>query len=355
MSEPDRRTGRRSGPVWVSSGLHLARPAPDGGIAPTPDLFRAWLMRIELRPIPESGPAERALHESLVDDPERRVTAEDLARIEDPDGRENYHLFLGFRDHILEAETIENAYRHLFAPGAPTIPPIFIEQMVHLIVANLFETRLRGASAFHARAAELLFREQRATVEDGVLVVADAETVEQSEGAEGAALFRMVEEAGTSRRSVTLDVLGENPNIYWSRADRFDTALDMRIGQPAQDALADVLASWTTHMLGLPVRVEPVPEITDSSWRWHLGLDRTASTLLDRLYGGDTLSEDEAGTIAGLYRLDFENQGDMREDVRGRPVHMALAMEGGRIRLKPQNLLFNLPLKREHPLASADV
>ena len=209
---------RPSGPVWVSSGLHLTRPAEGGKVAATPDLLRAWLMRVELRPIPESGPEERALHARLVDSPERNVTADDLDRIEDPDGRENYRLFLGFRDHLLKTRTIEDAYQRLFEAGAPTVPPVFIEQMVHLIVANLFETRLREGSAFHARAAELLFREQRATIEDGVLVVADAETVEQSQGAEGAALFRMIEEAGTSRRSVTLDVLSENPDIYWERA-----------------------------------------------------------------------------------------------------------------------------------------
>jgi hypothetical protein len=32
-------------------------------------------------------------------------------------------------------------------------------------------------------------------------------------------------------------------------------------------------------------------------------------------------------------------------DVRGRPVYMAMARDGqGRLRLKPQNLLVNLPL-----------
>ena len=341
---------RRAGPVWVSSGLHLARPTPDGRVEPTPDLMRAWLMRVELRPIPESGAAERALHGSLVDDPMRAVAAEEVAAVEDEDGRENYRLFLRFRQHLVESGTVEEAYRRLVAPGdslrpPPMLPPLFIEQMAHLVVANLFETRLRDASPLHARAAELLFREQTATVEDGVLIVADAETVEAHEGSEGAALFRTLAESGTGRRGVELDVLDEGSDGYWARADRYDTALDMRIGQAAQDAFAEVLAAWTTHMTGAPVRVEPVADISDSAWRWHVGLDREASVLLDRLWNGESLPEEDLRRIVGLYRLDFEDQSLMREDVRGRPVHLAAAMDAARrIRLKPQNLVANLPL-----------
>ena len=345
-------TGRRRGPVWVSSGLHLTRPTADGRVAVTPDLLRAWLMRAELHPIPESCDDERALHARLVEDPHAAVRDEDVARLADPDGRENFRLFLAFRDRLTEAGSVESAYASFFSGTNPGLPPLFIDQMVHLVVANLFETRLRGTSAFHARAAELLFREQRATVEDYALVLADAETVESHEGAEGAALFRMIEEAGTPRRGVTLDVLGEVPDLYWARADRYDTALDMRIGQPAQDAFGDVLGAWATHMTGAEVRVQPVPDITDSAWRWHVGLDAEASRLLDRLYAGETLPEADLSRIAGLYRLDFEDQSQMREDVRGRPVYLALAMDARRrIRMKPQNLLTNLPLAEPPGLA----
>ena len=338
---------RTDGPVWVSSGLHLAEPAPDGGVRATPDLLRAWLMRAELRPIPESDDAERALHAALVENPMRRVGAEEIAALADPDGRENFQLFLRFRDWLRDHASIEAAYRALFTADGlrapPMLPPLFVEQMAHLIVARMLEG-WPDASALQARASEILFREQRATVEDGLLL-ADAETVDAAEGAEGAALFRMVDEAGTGRRSVTLDVLNPNDETYWQRADRFDTALDMRTGQPAPEAFADTLARWVDHMLGLAVRVEPVPEITDSAWRWHVGLDREASVLLDRLYAGEALPKADLARIVGLFRLDFEDQGAMRADVRGRPVYLALAMGAdGRVRMKPQNLLTNLPL-----------
>ena len=342
---PDARPG---GPVWVSSGLHLAEPAPDGGVRATPDLLRAWLMRVELRPIPESDDAERALHAALVENPLRRVGAGEVAAVSDPDGRENFQLFLCFRDWLRDHASIEAAYKALVVPNGlrapPMLPPLFIEQMVHLITARMFE-EWHGASALHARTAELLFREQRATLEDGALLLADAETVEAAQGAEGAALFRMVEEGGTARRSVTLDVLNAHDATYWKRADRFDTALDMRTGQAAPEAFGDVMAAWLRHMLGVDVRIEPVVEITDSAWRWHVGLDREASTLLDRLYNGETLDENDKHRIIGLYRLDFEDQSLMRADVRGRPVYLALAMnQSMHVRVKPQNLLTNLPL-----------
>ena len=337
-------SGRR-GPVWTSSGLHLAAPDPNGWVRPTPDLLRAWLMRIELRPIPESGPGERDLHSSLVEEPDRAVSDAEIAAVEDEDGRENYRLFLRFRDHLDRHGTIEAAYRALFEGDAPVLPPIFIEQMAHLVVGNLFETVLRDAGPLHARAAEILFRDQLATLEGGALVLADAETVEAHETGEGAALLRTLADAGTPARSVELDVLHPGSTEYWVRADRFDTALDMRMGQPAQDAFAEVLAAWAAHFAGTRLRVEPMAEITDSTWRWHVGLDREASALLDRLYAGEALTEDELSRIVGLYRLDFEDQGAMREDVRGRPVYLALAMDGRRrVRMKPQNLIVNLPL-----------
>ena len=342
MSRPNR-------PVWVSSGLHLAEPTANGGVRVTPDLMRAWLMRVELRPIPESCAAERAVHASLIDDPMRPVAAEEIAAMEDEDGRENFRLFLRFRQHLTESPDVETAYRRLFAADGlrppPMLPPLFIDQLAHLVVANLFETKLREASPLHARAAELLFREQIATLEDGALVLADAETVESHEQGEGAALLRTLAEAGTGRRGVSLDVLAEDSDDYWERADRYDTALDMRTGQDAPEAFADVLAAWTRHLAGAAVRIGPVPEITDSAWRWHIGLDRDASVLLDRLYAGEALGEADTRRIAGLYRLDFEDQAAMREDVRGKPVYLALAMDAQRrVRVKPQNLLTNLPL-----------
>jgi hypothetical protein len=51
--------------------------------------------------------------------------------------------------------------------------------------------------------------------------------------------------------------------------------------------------------------------------------------------------------VLALFRLDFEDPAAMRADVAGKPVYLALSMnENGVVRMKPQNLLLNLPLAK---------
>ena len=49
-----------------------------------------------------------------------------------------------------------------------------------------------------------------------------------------------------------------------------------------------------------------------------------------------------------LFRMEFKDPSLMAPDIAGRPVYLGLAMnEKKRLRLKPQNLLVNLPLAPE--------
>ncbi len=51
--------------------------------------------------------------------------------------------------------------------------------------------------------------------------------------------------------------------------------------------------------------------------------------------------------LVSLFRLDFDDPAEMRADVAGRPVYLGLMMDAeGLLRLKPQNLLLNLPLAK---------
>ena len=51
--------------------------------------------------------------------------------------------------------------------------------------------------------------------------------------------------------------------------------------------------------------------------------------------------------LLSLFRVEIKEPELVRVDVRGRPVYMGMAQDAGRIlRLKPQNLLVNLPLAR---------
>jgi hypothetical protein len=112
-------------------------------------------------------------------------------------------------------------------------------------------------------------------------------------------------------------------------------------------ALAAVLARWVHHLLGVQVTIRPVPRIEDERWRWHVGLDAEASALLDDLYRGEEVEAERLKRLIGLFRLDFADPAEMRADVAGRPVYLALMMDREqRLRLKPQNLLLNLPLAK---------
>jgi hypothetical protein len=108
-----------------------------------------------------------------------------------------------------------------------------------------------------------------------------------------------------------------------------------------------VLERWIAHFLGVAVAIRPRREIDDRRWVWHVGLTAEASSLLNDLYNGADVDDDRMARLLCLFELTFANPADMRPTIAGRPVYLALAMDGdARLRLKPQNLLLNLPLAR---------
>ncbi|MFC2969187.1 DUF6352 family protein [Acidimangrovimonas pyrenivorans] len=327
--------------IWKSAGLHLTERLGNGWLAVSPDFLRAYYTRPEIHPVAESCAAEHALFERLMETPDAAVTEADLAAIADRDTAANYALVLRFRDHLLAAGSIEAGYRGLFLPAAPQVPPLFIGQLAHLIMANL----LTGETdAVTARAGELFFRDQVAMTDEGQLMLADAEVVETSAqpGAQPGALL----DPGRPMREVALDKLTpQNADAYWPRADRFDFALDFRFAEPGQDAFARLIERWLAHFLDLPVRVQPLQSVQNQSWPWHVGLDAEATRILNALYQGAELPEAGQGRIAALFRMEIEAPERVIERLRGKPVFLGLAVEaGGKVRMKPQNLLVNLPL-----------
>lgn len=143
-----------------------------------------------------------------------------------------------------------------------------------------------------------------------------------------------------------MDVLHEaNAGLYWARSDRFDTVLDLSFARPGLDALCRVLEAWVKHFKGAAVAIQPVQQIRDERWVWHVGLDAEASMILNDLWEGRAVDELRGAQLLALFRLEFRNPDDMLARLRGRPVYLGLAMTGARrLKLKPQNLLVNLPL-----------
>ena len=108
------------------------------------------------------------------------------------------------------------------------------------------------------------------------------------------------------------------------------------------------LDRWVKYFLGVAVSIEAVQKVDDPAWRWHVGLDVTATALLNDLYQGIELGTKRQQQLISLFKLRFDNPQDMRADVQGKPVYLGLAMnEQGLLKLKPQNLLLNLPLSQE--------
>ncbi len=329
---------------WRSSGFHLLERDDTGQLVVTDGFLRAYLARPEMCPVEESCAAERALHASLSEEPRAAVPRQRLAALADADARENYAVFLDFRDRLVEAGTLERCYVSLFADEAVRVPPLFVDQLVHAILRNVLD----GVDEpLKLRAGELLFRPQRVMLQDGTVLVADAEVVEMYATTGGFGSFgRLLAQAQTPMRSVELDVLTEdNAEMYWERDERYDMALNTTFGQPGLDALCRVLEAWVRHFLGASTRLQPVQMIRDERWVWHVGLDAEASTILNDLYHGTAVDEARLERILALFRLEFDDPSLMIPSIAGRPVYLAMAATPeGVLRLKPQNLLVNLPL-----------
>ncbi len=333
--------------LWPNSGFKLLERDDAGRLVVTKGFLAAYLGRPELAPVQESCDAERALHESLLADPGRAVGADELAVLADADARENYGVLLGFRDRLLAAGTVEACYLGLFQGGDVTLPGLFIDQMAHVIVRNILDD---VTDPFQARAGELLFREQTATAGEGGILLGDTEIIEMLATTAGmGSLGQLVSESGIKPKQVDLDVLQpETADIYWDRNERFDTVLDLTFARPGLDALSRVLEAWIAHFIEAKVNIQPVQRIDDERWVWHVGLDSEASSLLNDLYEDNDVAEDRMQRVLSLFRLEFEDASLMRSDIAGRPVYLGLSMTpNNKVRLKPQNLLVNLPLAPE--------
>lgn len=332
---------------WRSSGYTLLDQTAEGHLVVTDDFLRSLLERPELAPLPESSAAELALHQQLLAQPRRPISEKQLTAVADEDARSNYAIWLRFRDRLLAHPTLEAAYVALFRGEGVDVPPVFVHQLTQILLRHCMGG---DAPAMHARAAEMLFRPQRIAVQDdGQVMAADDETVERhAVSANFGAIGELLKQGGAPLRTAELDVLhADNPDVYWERDEAHDLVVSLNHGQQALDALCRVLEAWVAHFLATTVRIRTERSIDDDQWVWHVGLDAQASSILNDLYQGNDVSEERMAGMLCLFQLEFEEPSAMRAEIAGRPVYLAMAMDAGRrLKLKPQNLLLNLPLAR---------
>ena len=327
---------------WLSCGHHLLDRDDGGGLLASDAFLKAYLARQELAPPADACIAERTLHAALLLNPRRPVTGAEIAKIADVDARENWSLMVAFRDRLVAHRTVEAAYLDLVRHGVGDTPPLFLNQLVHVILRNALDG---CEDAFMLRAAEMFFRPQRLTVHGGALIAADEETIS---GVAPQPVSPLVAMLGLPAPG-EIEVLNDgNAGTYWDRSDRFDLALDLTAGRRGLDALGQVIAKWVRHLLAAEVLVEPLVAAQDVELVWYVGLDAAATAIGDALWHGEELDQGARERIVGLYRLTFRDADVVLDKARGEPIYLILAMTPERtLRMKPQNLVTGLPIA--HP------
>jgi hypothetical protein len=320
---------------WVSSGHLLLDKNEAGFLVLTDDFLKLYLARPELVPPDEACDAERALHARLMASPRSPLSATDIDAIADADARENWRTLLAFRELLMRNPTIESAYLELMQKGVGKTPPLFITQLLHVIMRNILDGETDPVTL---RAGELMFRPQRLTREQGGILLADEEVVDGEEKSVHASpLTAMLGE----HKARQLDVVtAANAELYWKRSDQFDMVLDFTPGSAGRLALASVMQRWLRHMLGLEARITPLERIEDDAWYWFVGLDAESTRTGNRLWRGEKVPVDTLDRIVALYALALPEF----QETAGRNIYLILSMTSSSIvSMKPQNLLVGLP------------
>ena len=325
---------------WISCGHHLLDRDEGGGLTVTDEFLKVYLARPELVPPPEACAVERTLHGALLADPRMPMSASDIAAIADADARENWQMLITFRDHLLRHKTLEGAYADLMRRDLGKTPPLFINQLVHVVLRNALDG---VEDAAVVRAAELFYRTQRVTMHEGSLIAADEETVG---GANPASVSPLVSMLGLPAEA-EIDVLSdENAASYWARSDQFDMAIDLTAGRPGLEALAEAMQRWIAHNLGVETTIEPLKELREVNLAWYVGLDVDSTKIGDMMWNGEEIDEATMSRVVGLFRLTFRDPSIVLDKVKGEPVYLILSMTPDKlIRMKPQNLVTGLPIR----------
>ena len=325
---------------WISCGHHLLDRNANGGLVVTDEFLKAYLARPELMPPEDACAVERRLHRELLADPRRPVLAAELAAMDDADARENWQFVLAFRDLLLRHPTLEAAYLALVRSGSIALPPLFVNQLVHVILRNALD----GCDdPFVVRAAELFLRPQRIMLHEQSLLLGDQEVIGGLKMTPVLSLMSMLG-APTETQIDVLDT--DNAEHYWHRCDQFDMGLDLTAETRGPAALAQAMTRWISHLLGIDVVIEPLTELRDTRLTWYVGLDSEATRIGDRLWHGEALDDGTASRVLALFRLSFTEPAVAADVVEQEPVYLVMAMTSDlNLRMKPQNLLTGLPVK----------
>ena len=330
---------------WPNCAYQTLQISPDNQLLVSDDFLRSYLLRDELNLVSESCAAEKLLHQRLTQNPRAEISEAEIAEMMDSDIQENYRIWLRYRAKLILAPSLESFYLSLFAGSGVDVPPLFINQLVQIFMRHILGDT---PSAMDARVAELFFRPQKMSVlEDGLVMSADHETIEcNAQAPEFGNIVDLLKQTTVAMKSIDLDVLHEdNADLYWTRDSSYDFAIPLNFGQPPVENFSKLLAKWLNHFLGIEAKITPLAAINDPQWVWHVGLDAASTEILNALYNKDMVEANSIARLICLFRLDFISPNVVLPELTGKPVYLGIAMNQDKVlKLKPQNLLFNLPL-----------
>jgi Family of unknown function (DUF6352) len=284
--------------------------------------LRDMLASPQLTLVAESCASEVNLHKALQASPLQKISDAELATIQDSDARDNYAFYLRLQTELLAAGSLEAYYLQLVRSPAVTVPQDVMDALVENITLRMMDATTNPTVdkniAVQYAAAEWLYKRQAVHLEDGRVM-----------------------------HDVPRDSITEPLDLSHGMANELSHGLIFRLSNANSGlkALSQVLEKWTHHMLKIEVNIKHVAKVDDPAWRWHIGLEATSTGLLNDLYTGADVSEERLKSLVSLFKLEFKNASDMRIDVAGKPVYLGLAMDAtGHVKIKPQNLLLNLPI-----------
>ena len=325
---------------WLACGHHLLDRDEGGGLLLTDEFLKVYLARPELTPPSEACIVEKTLHAALLAEPRRHVTKDEIAAIADADARENWGLMIAFRDHLVKHRTLEAAYVDLVRKGVGSTPPLFLSQLVHVILRNALD----GCEDPQIlRAAEIFFRPQRLTLHEGSLIAADEEAISGTGAMPASPLVSML---GIPAQA-EIDVLNEdNAHLYWEHSDLFHTAIDLLREGPGTCCAGHSDRALDRPCDGDRVSVEPLSEMRE------VDLNGMSASMSKR-----PASAMRCGTAKNSTRRPFPDRWPLPAELsrptyragagRPEPVYLILAMSRDKIvRMKPQNLIAGLPVRQ---------
>jgi hypothetical protein len=243
-------------------------------------------------PPPEACDAERDLHCSLLRNPGQLVAASQIAAIADGDVRE----IVAWRDHLMKHPTLEAAYLEMIRHNLK-FPYVLIGQLVQAVLRNVLDD---CDDVFALRAAEMFFRPQKLTVQEGSVKTAIDEEMESLLGSRPhSPLMELLGLPATAEVDILSDTTAGS---YWERSDRFDMVLDLTVGQPG---LVAPVRRWLWHLLAIDIAIEPLAELHNARLSWYVGLSSDATRIGDAIWNGGDLDDAMRARLVGMFRLIF--------------------------------------------------